>query len=86
MSHDVNTLPPDLPVPEDDGAADHGAHSKEGRRLLCRFPDRKPQAATRLTRACAGFAGVRASASAESGTKRSGRERQQHVLSRLQER
>ena len=23
MSHDVYTLPPDLPVPEDDGAADH---------------------------------------------------------------
>ena len=23
MSHDVYTLPPDLPIPEDDGAADH---------------------------------------------------------------
>jgi peroxiredoxin len=23
VSHDVSTLPPDLPVPEDDGAADH---------------------------------------------------------------
>jgi hypothetical protein len=43
MSHDVYTLPPDLPVPEDDGAADHGAHSNEGRRLLCRGPDRKQE-------------------------------------------
>ena len=23
MTHDVYSLPPDLPVPEDDGAADH---------------------------------------------------------------